>query len=81
MVSSGGGIVMQSDALSEEQLADLQRRIEETLKAQGIDPSVLSEIGSGAAPRRRPPQKKPPRKDQRADKGRHQPQVELSILQ
>lgn len=78
---SNGGIVMQSDALSEEQLADLQRRIEETLKAQGIDPSVLSDIGSGGAARRRPPPKKPQRKEQRPDKGRNQPQVELSILQ
>uniref|UniRef100_A0A915DHG2 Uncharacterized protein n=1 Tax=Ditylenchus dipsaci TaxID=166011 RepID=A0A915DHG2_9BILA len=49
-----GGIVMQSDALSADQLADLQRRIEETLRSQGIDPSVLSEFSSqSVAPRKR----------------------------
>uniref|UniRef100_A0A915DFC2 Uncharacterized protein n=1 Tax=Ditylenchus dipsaci TaxID=166011 RepID=A0A915DFC2_9BILA len=31
-----GGIVMQSDALSADQLADLQRRIEETLRSQAL---------------------------------------------
>lgn len=54
-----GGIVMQSDAFSSDQLAELQRKIEERLRSQGIDPSILTDIGaSGAvAPRKRVPNK------------------------
>jgi hypothetical protein len=51
-----------SNSLSETELADIHRRMEELLKQQGIDPSVLDTISSNsaAAPRRRPP---PPKRD------------------
>ncbi|VIO96288.1 Uncharacterized protein BM_BM7032 [Brugia malayi] len=54
---SNGGILMKSDALTAEQLADLNRKLQESLKAQGIDASILSGIGSrnGMPVRRRPP--------------------------
>uniref|UniRef100_A0A0M3IUQ1 Phenylalanyl-tRNA synthetase alpha chain n=1 Tax=Ascaris lumbricoides TaxID=6252 RepID=A0A0M3IUQ1_ASCLU len=44
---------MKSDALSADELADLNKKLQETLKAQGIDASVLSGIGSGTMPVRR----------------------------
>uniref|UniRef100_A0AAF5PZJ7 CUE domain-containing protein n=1 Tax=Wuchereria bancrofti TaxID=6293 RepID=A0AAF5PZJ7_WUCBA len=54
---SNGGILMKSDALTAEQLADLNRKLQESLKAQGIDASILSGIGSrnGMPVRRRLP--------------------------
>ncbi|KHN81907.1 Spermatogenesis-associated serine-rich protein 2 [Toxocara canis] len=52
---SNGGICMKSDALSADELADLNKKLQETLKAQGIDESVLSGIGSGTMPVRRRP--------------------------
>ncbi|EFO20069.2 hypothetical protein LOAG_08422 [Loa loa] len=54
---SNGGILMKSDALTAEQLADLNKKLQESLKAQGIDASILSGIGSrnGMPARRRPP--------------------------
>uniref|UniRef100_A0A915PFG8 CUE domain-containing protein n=1 Tax=Setaria digitata TaxID=48799 RepID=A0A915PFG8_9BILA len=54
---SNGGILMKSDALTAEQLADLNKKLQESLKAQGIDASILSGIGSrnGMPVRRRPP--------------------------
>lgn len=53
---SNGGILMKSDALSADQLADLNRKLQESLKAQGIDAAVLSGIGglSSMPVRRRP---------------------------
>ncbi|KAL3118339.1 hypothetical protein niasHT_005542 [Heterodera trifolii] len=52
------GIVLKSDTVSADQLAEIQRQIAETLKAKGIDPSVLG-AGFGTATtvaaRRRPP--------------------------
>ncbi|VDK68487.1 unnamed protein product [Litomosoides sigmodontis] len=53
---SNGGILMKSDALTAEQLADLNKKLQESLKAQGIDASILSGIGSrnGMPIRRRP---------------------------
>uniref|UniRef100_A0A915C0V4 Spermatogenesis-associated serine-rich protein 2 n=3 Tax=Parascaris univalens TaxID=6257 RepID=A0A915C0V4_PARUN len=50
---SNGGICMKSDALSADELADLNKKLQETLRAQGIDASVLSGIGSGTMPVRR----------------------------
>uniref|UniRef100_A0A0R3RPQ8 UBA domain-containing protein n=1 Tax=Elaeophora elaphi TaxID=1147741 RepID=A0A0R3RPQ8_9BILA len=54
---SNGGILMKSDALTAEQLADLNKKLQESLKAQGIDASILSGISSknGMPVRRRPP--------------------------
>ncbi|OZC12455.1 hypothetical protein X798_00086 [Onchocerca flexuosa] len=54
---SNGGILMKSDALTAEQLAELNKKLQESLKAQGIDASILSGIGSrnGMPVRRRPP--------------------------
>ncbi|WKX91519.1 hypothetical protein Q1695_009950 [Nippostrongylus brasiliensis] len=49
-----GGIQMQSDALSPEQLEDLQRSLAEQLAAFGIDASVLSGVTAGDMPARRP---------------------------
>jgi len=81
---------MQSDALSAAQLAEIQQRIEETLKAQGINPSVFSElVGVAPRPRRPPPHRvndggkgnhrreKPGKKD----KPKGQKEVKLSILE
>lgn len=49
-----GGIVMESDGLSADQLNELQRHFEETLRAKGIDPSVLNNLEfATVAPRRR----------------------------
>jgi len=42
---TGGGIRMHSDAFTADQLEDLNRRLHESLKAQGIDPSVLMGMG------------------------------------
>ncbi|KAM3720773.1 SPATS2-like protein [Dirofilaria immitis] len=54
---SNGGILMKSDALTAEQLADVNKKLQESLKAQGIDASILSGIGSrnGMPARRRLP--------------------------
>ena len=54
-----GGIVMESDGLSADQLNELQRHFEETLRAKGIDPSVLNNLEfATVAPRRRQQQNK-----------------------
>jgi hypothetical protein len=53
-----GGIMLKSDSISVDQLAEIQRNIIESLKAKGIDPSMLADINSNmvvTAPRRRPP--------------------------
>ncbi|KAK6054516.1 hypothetical protein COOONC_07977 [Cooperia oncophora] len=49
-----GGIMMQSDALTPEQLEALQRSLAEQLAACGIDASVLSGVTGGDMPVRRP---------------------------
>lgn len=50
---------MQSDVFSADQLFEFQRRIEESLRAKGIDPSILSDFGvNTVAPRRRLPPNK-----------------------
>lgn len=49
-----GGIQMQSDALTSEQLEALQRSLAEQLAAFGIDASVLSGVTGGDMPVRRP---------------------------
>ncbi|KAI3413728.1 hypothetical protein GPALN_011211 [Globodera pallida] len=49
------GIVLKSDSVSADQLAEIQRQIAESLKAKGIDPSVLANFGSTTVARRRPP--------------------------
>uniref|UniRef100_A0A914XAD9 Uncharacterized protein n=1 Tax=Plectus sambesii TaxID=2011161 RepID=A0A914XAD9_9BILA len=53
----GGGMEMKSDSLTADQLEDLNRRLQESLRAQGIDASVLEGVGGSTAmpPRRRPP--------------------------
>lgn len=49
-----GGIVMESEGLSADQLNEIQRHFEETLRAKGIDPSVLNNLEfATVAPRRR----------------------------
>ncbi|VDM70023.1 unnamed protein product, partial [Strongylus vulgaris] len=49
-----GGIQMQSDVLSPDQLEALQRKLAEQLAACGIDASVLSGVTAGDMPVRRP---------------------------
>ncbi|KAK6730771.1 hypothetical protein RB195_007317 [Necator americanus] len=49
-----GGIQMQSDVLSPDQLEALQRKLAEQLAACGIDASVLSGVTGGDMPVRRP---------------------------
>ncbi|KJH51807.1 hypothetical protein DICVIV_01998 [Dictyocaulus viviparus] len=51
---SSGGIQMQSDVLSPDQLEALQRSLIEQLAAFGIDASVLSGVTAGDMPVRRP---------------------------
>lgn len=50
------GITLKSDSISADQLAEIQRNIVESLKAKGIDPSVLIDINAATttAHRRRP---------------------------
>nr|CAD2143312.1 unnamed protein product [Meloidogyne enterolobii] len=49
------GIVLKSDSIAPDQLAEIQRNIFESLKAKGIDPALLADINSNGivAPRRR----------------------------
>uniref|UniRef100_A0A1I8C0I9 CUE domain-containing protein n=1 Tax=Meloidogyne hapla TaxID=6305 RepID=A0A1I8C0I9_MELHA len=49
------GIVLKSDSIAPDQLAEIQRNIFESLKAKGIDPALLTDINSNGivAPRRR----------------------------
>jgi len=51
------GVLFESDAFSADELAQLQRNIFEQLKAKGVDPSILSDLGNDgtATYRRRPP--------------------------
>lgn len=72
---------MQSQGLSTDQLAAIQRQVAESLKAQGIDPSVLAS-GAPVAPRRRPQKeqtgKKPIQKGGNK-KNQKDSQIELSV--
>jgi hypothetical protein len=78
----GSGINMQSSAISSDQLAEIQRQLNEQLKAAGIDPSILSNASSTAPPpRRRPQQNSNNRKQQNGNnKKNNKPSIELSIL-
>ncbi|KAE9555323.1 hypothetical protein FO519_001482 [Halicephalobus sp. NKZ332] len=81
-----GGIAMQSEGLSADQLGEIQRQLAERLKAQGIDPSVLAGSSGAPAPRRRPPPKEQGNKknDGASQKGNKKnnksSRIELSIL-
>ncbi|RCN26502.1 hypothetical protein ANCCAN_27771 [Ancylostoma caninum] len=57
-----GGIQMQSDVLSPDQLEALQRKLAEQLAACGIDASVLSGVTGGDMPVRRPRKQDGPRR-------------------
>jgi hypothetical protein len=53
------GIVLKSDSVSADQLAEIQRHIMDSLRAKGIDPAaVMADLnsvgGNFTAPRRRP---------------------------
>lgn len=88
---------MESDGLSADQLNEIQRHFEETLRAKGIDPSILNNLEfATVAPRRRPLQNKknginngkPNRdnnnkqyKNANSSKNRNIPKIDLSILQ
>jgi cell division protein ZapA (FtsZ GTPase activity inhibitor) len=68
---SDGGFLFASDGLNADQLAKLKAEVTETLKAQGIDPSILASISSSdsaARPRNRPRKEngKPPNKDKKS---------------
>ncbi|KAI1712813.1 spermatogenesis-associated serine-rich protein 2 [Ditylenchus destructor] len=87
-----GGMVMQSDDFSADQLAEIQRKVEEAMKSKGLDASILSEAFSSktVAPRRRPPPNKNghPGGNRRdgGDKkgvasGKNQREVKLSIME
>lgn len=52
-----GDVVTGAEGLSADALADIQRRLAETLKAQGIDTSLISGDTQVGAPRRRPPRR------------------------
>jgi len=80
-----GGIAMQSEGLSVDQLAEIQRQLAERLKAQGIDPSVLAGSSGAPAPRRRPQPKEQGNKKndgttQKGNKKNKNSRIELSIL-
>ncbi|KAI1722494.1 spermatogenesis-associated serine-rich protein 2 [Ditylenchus destructor] len=87
-----GGMVMESDDFSADQLAEIQRKVEEAMKSKGLDASILSEAFSSktVAPRRRPPPNKNGhpggnRRDGGDKKGgapaKNQRQVKLSIME
>uniref|UniRef100_A0A914YBW2 CUE domain-containing protein n=1 Tax=Panagrolaimus superbus TaxID=310955 RepID=A0A914YBW2_9BILA len=79
----GSGIKMQSNAISVDQLAEIQRQLAEQLKAQGIDPSVLAgACGTAPPPRRRQQQYQNGnnKKQQNGNKKNNKPSIELSIL-
>lgn len=69
------GIVLKSDCISADMLAEIQRNILDSLKAKGIDPAVLADINSSTmmtAPRRRqppPPAKGGEQQQQKAGNG------------
>ena len=75
---------MQSNAISSDQLAEIQRQLAEQLKAQGIDPSVLSGTSSTAPPLRRRPQQQNHHNNKKqsggGNKKSQKPSIELSIL-
>lgn len=85
---------MESNGLSADQLNEIQRHFEETLRAKGIDPSVLNNLGfSTVAPRRRQQQQNKnnnnsginnksygDNKQRGPGKNRNAPKIDLSIL-
>lgn len=87
-----GGIVMESDDFSADQLAEIQRKVEEAMKSKGLDTAVLAEAFSSKTvpPRRRPPPNKngslAGNRREGGDKkggppGKNQRQVKLSIME
>jgi hypothetical protein len=78
----GSGIKMQSNAMSADQLAEIQGQLNEQLKALGIDPSILAGASTTAPPPRRRPQQNSNNKKQNgnANKKNNKPSIELSIL-
>ncbi|MFH4974510.1 hypothetical protein AB6A40_001219 [Gnathostoma spinigerum] len=79
---SDGGIMMSSDALSADQLEELNKKLQESLKAKGIDASVLSGVGGlRTMPVRRRPQGGAQRGGFRQNRSKNQHVTpELSIL-
>ena len=76
---------MQSEGLSADQLAEIQRQLAERLKAQGIDPAILAGSSGAPAPRRRPQPKEQGNKkndgaSQKGNKKNKSSRIELSIL-
>jgi hypothetical protein len=81
----GSGIKMQSNAISVDQLAEIQRQLAEQLKAQGIDPSVLAGASATLPPPRRRQQQQHQngnnkKQQQNGNKKNNKPSIELSIL-
>lgn len=77
---ASGGIQMSSDALSQDQLADLQRTLQQSLAAHGIDASVLSGVTNGDMPARKQPQRKPQERKGGQKDGGKSARPQLSIL-
>uniref|UniRef100_A0AC34QAN4 CUE domain-containing protein n=1 Tax=Panagrolaimus sp. JU765 TaxID=591449 RepID=A0AC34QAN4_9BILA len=77
-----GGIAMQSEGLSTDELAEIQRQLAERLKAQGIDPNVLASSELAPVVSRRPQKdnKKAANADQQKGKNKPSAQIKLSIL-
>ncbi|VDO33361.1 unnamed protein product [Haemonchus placei] len=75
-----GGIMMQSDALTAEQLEALQRSLTEQLAACGIDASILSGVAGGDMPVRRPRKADGPRRGGIVKNERTSIRPQLSIL-
>lgn len=73
---------MQSNAISADQLAEIQRQLAEQLKAQGIDPSILAGASGTVPPQRRrqPQQNNKKLQQQNGNKKNNKPSIELSIL-
>ncbi|KAK5973367.1 hypothetical protein GCK32_002943 [Trichostrongylus colubriformis] len=76
-----GGIMMQSDALTPEQLEALQRSLADQLAACGIDASILSGVTGGDMPVRRPrPRADGPKRGGVVKNERNSIRPQLSIL-
>ncbi|PIO52947.1 hypothetical protein TELCIR_25738, partial [Teladorsagia circumcincta] len=75
-----GGIMMQSDALTPEQLEALQRSLAEQLAACGIDASILSGVTGGDMPVRRPRKTDGPKRGGIVKNERTSIRPQLSIL-
>ncbi|EPB73468.1 hypothetical protein ANCCEY_07417 [Ancylostoma ceylanicum] len=75
-----GGIQMQSDVLSPDQLEALQRKLAEQLAACGIDASVLSGVTGGDMPVRRPRKQDGPKRGGQMKPEKTAIHPQLSIL-